>query len=84
MKRLNPLRITRRGWNGQKRSLGCLGEDQIEFLKGFVESEKARADRLQEELLGLAKTHAQTLERHAADMRLMGERRVSWWRRWAS
>jgi len=53
-------------------------EDQLGFLKGLVESERARADRLQEELLALAKTHMATLEELA--VREVPKRR-SWWRR---
>ncbi len=50
-------------------ALVALLDDQIGFLKALVENERMRADRLQDELLSLAKTHTTTLERHADEMR---------------
>jgi hypothetical protein len=46
-------------------ALVALLDDQIGFLKALVENERMRADRLQDELLSLTKTHTTTLERHA-------------------
>ncbi len=67
-------------------TLAAMLEEQIGFLRALVESERGRADRLQEELLSLAKTHALTLERHAGEMQRMSarqpEERRPWWRRW--
>ena len=45
--------------------LVALLEGQISFLKGLADSERARADRLQEVLLALAKAHTAVLERQA-------------------
>jgi hypothetical protein len=76
-------------------ALVALLEDQISFLKALVENERTRADRLQDELLSLAKTHTTTLERHSDEMRRMAleaEKARSdlvewkarpWWRRLA-
>jgi len=47
-------------------ALVTLLEDQIGFLKALAESERTRADRLQDELLELAKSHTALLERLAA------------------
>jgi hypothetical protein len=57
--------------------LVTLLEGQISYLKGLADSERARADRLQEELLSLAKSHTVMLERYA---NREPERRP-WWRR---
>jgi hypothetical protein len=60
-------------------------EEQLGFLRGLVEAERTRADRLQEELLSLSKVHTATLERHAVELRTAQEaRRPFWWRRWVS
>ncbi len=70
--------------SGIDATLAAMLDEQIGFLRGLVESERARADRLQDELLSLAKTHAQTLERHAEEMQRIATRqpeRRSWWRR---
>jgi hypothetical protein len=65
-------------------ALVAMLDDQLAFLKGLVESERSRADRLQDELLSLTKAHTSALERHAAELKEAREvRKVSWWRRWA-
>jgi hypothetical protein len=65
--------------SGIDATLAAMLDEQIGFLRGLVESERARADRLQEELLSLAKTHTNTLERHAAEVRQLTEHRRGWW-----
>jgi hypothetical protein len=52
-------------------ALVALLEDQIGFLRALLGNERTRADRLQDELLSLAKAHTTTLERHADEMRRM-------------
>jgi hypothetical protein len=81
--------------SGVDAALAAMLEEQLGFLKALVEAERRRADRLQDELLSLAKTHTTTLERHADDLRQMtveaekarGElaewKSRPWWRRLA-
>jgi hypothetical protein len=81
--------------SGVDAALAAMLEEQLGFLKALVEAERRRADRLQDELLSLAKTHTTTLERHGDDLRQMtveaekakGElaewKARPWWRRLA-
>lgn len=61
---------------GTEQALVKLLEGQIDYLKTLLDTERSRADRLQGDLMDLARTHAATLERFATER----DQRKPWWR----